>query len=575
MTTSVRVTSRSPWRHTVRKTARMTTLCQEAPVLPTVTDVLELAVVQRGRPQVLAAARALDRPGRWVHAIEQADVTRLLHGGELVLSTGIALPEEPTLLAAYIADLATTGVSGLAVELGRRYQALPDALVAAAESHGVPLIAFRREVPFVEITETVHAMIIDAQLDELRRSERVHETFTELSVAGAPLEEIVRQAALLAGRPVILEDVSHRVLACSPAGADPQRLLAGFEHQARAVSGLRRTFSVEAAVWLVPAVGAGGEDWGRVIAVWDPAEAGPPTAADHVLIERAASTLALGRLLTRQQESLERQAHRTLISAIVESAHADPEEAAARARALGVPVSGRQLIAAVVRIRDAGPGISAHTRVAEVTEAVADACRDGRLPALVGALDDTGAGALLSLPPRADPDAALTALAGRLRQRLRLRFPVASEPFVLGVGSATESLREVRRSFAEARQVGDVAIRHPRPRAFYRLPDMRLRGLLHLLRDDTRVQMFAERELGPLLAADEAQGSQLLACLAAYLEEGGNKAAAAQRAHLARPTFYQRLEQIERVLGVDLDSAESRTSLHVALLAQGASGTGR
>ena len=46
------------------------------------------------------------------------------------------------------------------------------------------------------------------------------------------------------------------------------------------------------------------------------------------------------------------------------------------------------------------------------------------------------------------------------------------------------------------------------------------------------------------------------------------KAGAAQRAHLARPTFYQRLRQIERILGVDLDSAESRTSLHVALLAQ-------
>jgi purine catabolism regulator len=126
----------------------------------------------------------------------------------------------------------------------------------------------------------------------------------------------------------------------------------------------------------------------------------------------------------------------------------------------------------------------------------------------------------------------------------------------------------VRRSFLEARQVGDVAIRNPGMRAFYRLPDMRLRGLLHLLRDDTRLQTFAERELGPLLAADEAQGSQLLSCLAAYLEEGGNKAAAAQRAHLARPTFYQRLDQIGRILGVDLSSAESRTSLHVALLAQ-------
>ena len=66
---------------------------------------------------------------------------------------------------------------------------------------------------FIEITEAVHARIIDAQLDELRVSERLHEMFTELSVAGASAEEIVRQAAALAGRPVILADLSHRVLA--------------------------------------------------------------------------------------------------------------------------------------------------------------------------------------------------------------------------------------------------------------------------------------------------------------------------------------------------------------------------
>ena len=136
-----------------------------------------------------------------------------------MLSTGIALPDDPGLLAAYVAELSGAGVSGLAVELGRRYERLPDALVGAAGAHGLPLIAFRREVPFVEITETVHAMIIDAQLAELRASERVHETFTDLSVAGAPPEEIVRQAALLAGCTVILEDLSHRVLACAPAGA--------------------------------------------------------------------------------------------------------------------------------------------------------------------------------------------------------------------------------------------------------------------------------------------------------------------------------------------------------------------
>jgi purine catabolism regulator len=55
--------------------------------------------------------------------------------------------------------------------------------------------------------------------------------------------------------------------------------------------------------------------------------------------------------------------------------------------------------------------------------------------------------------------------------------------------------------------------------------------------------------------------------LGIYLDQGRNKSAAADAAHLSRPSFYERLHRIERVLGVDLDSVESCLSLHVALLA--------
>ena len=555
-------------------------------MLPTLNDLLGLDVIRRGSPQVVAGSDGLGARVRWVHVLELADAAHLLQGGELVLTTGVALPAEPSLLARYAADLASvggTGVSALAVELGRRYVgALPSALVRAAADSGLTLIAFEREVPFVEITEAVHARIIDAQLEELRASERLHEVFTELSVAGASPDEIVRQAAILAGRPVILADLSHRVLACEPGSADPARLLAGFARRSRALStsGRRasgRTAYDEASGWLFTPVGARDEDWGRVILVCGE----PPGGTDTVLIERAATTLALGRLLTRHQESLDRQAHRTLISGIISQAHADPAEAAVRSRALGVPVDGRRLIAMVLRLRDpSGPGVlgvSAHARVLDVADAAAAACRAERIPSLVGTLDDARAGAMLSLSPRADPDRVLHALTARITERAG----DSRDSLVIGVGAAAGSIRDVRRSFLEASQVADVAAERPdgwgadggsdRP-PFYRLADLRLRGLLHLLRDDPRVQTFVERELGPLLSAEP--DSSLLDVLAAYLAAGGNKAAAAKNAHLARPTFYQRLRRIERILGADLGSAESRTSLHVALLALEAARTG-
>jgi purine catabolism regulator len=137
----------------------------------------------------------------------------------------------------------------------------------------------------------------------------------------------------------------------------------------------------------------------------------------------------------------------------------------------------------------------------------------------------------------------------------------------MAAGSVVESIRDVRRSFLEAEQVADVAARGGGDRLFYRLPDLRLRGLLHLLRDDARLQTFVERELGPLLEHDAQRAGDLTRILSLYLETGRNKAVAAQQAHLSRPAFYERLRRIEKVLDTDLDDVESCASLHVALLA--------
>src|SRR5579859_5790536 len=176
-------------------------------MLPTVADVLALDVVRRGSPKVLTAADRLDAPVRWVHVIELAQASHLLRGGELVLSTGIALPPDPAGLAEYVAGLAAAGVSAVAVELGSRYvRELPAALVDAAGSHRLPLIVLQRETEFIAVTEAVHTQILDARVAELRAAERLHQVFTDLATAGASAQEVVDQASALANAPVVLAD---------------------------------------------------------------------------------------------------------------------------------------------------------------------------------------------------------------------------------------------------------------------------------------------------------------------------------------------------------------------------------
>ncbi|MEV6974228.1 PucR family transcriptional regulator [Kitasatospora sp. NPDC093806] len=543
-------------------------------MLPTVARVLDLEVMRRGLPQVIAGAAHLERPVRWVHVSELPDVAGMLQGGELVLTTGIALPEDREGLARYVRELAEVGVAGLVIEYGRRYfDTLPRALVHAAEQRGLPLIALRRELRFVAVTEAVHALVVNAQLEQLRTSEAIHQVFNELVVEGAEPAEVVRQVARLAGAPVVLENLAHQVLTHDPAGRPEHELLEDWERRSRGVRPPGRTGHDPRSGWLVTTVGARGQDWGRLVLVQEPGP--PPEGGPHpftMLLERGASALALNRLVVRDRESLERQTHRTLLAGILTHA-LTVSEVALRAQALGVPLEGRRLVGVVLRQRR-GPipaALEAQARLRDFTELAASAVRACRLSALVGALDDEGVGVLIALGPQQEEHAALDAFAAALRRLTAEAARDAAAPSpVVAVGSSVGSVRDARRTLLEATQVADAALHDApggRAASYYRLPDVRLRGLLHLLRDDTRLQTYVERELGPLLAYDAEHNAQLVQMLRIYLEQGRNKSAAADAAHLSRPSFYDRLHKVERILGVDLDQVESCLSLHVALLA--------
>src|SRR6476620_436348 len=105
-------------------------------MLPTVGSILDLPVLREAAPLLLGGAGALDNPVRWVHVSELLDISGLLSGGELVLTTGLELEKEPGLTASFIRSLEKAAASGLIVELvgdrKRSMEALRGAALAAA-----------------------------------------------------------------------------------------------------------------------------------------------------------------------------------------------------------------------------------------------------------------------------------------------------------------------------------------------------------------------------------------------------------------------------------------------------------
>ena len=78
--------------------------------------------------QLLAGEDGLDAPVRWVHISELVDPTPFLSGGELLLTTGMAL-DSAKAQREYINRLADHGLAGLGYGTGFAHQKVPKAAV--------------------------------------------------------------------------------------------------------------------------------------------------------------------------------------------------------------------------------------------------------------------------------------------------------------------------------------------------------------------------------------------------------------------------------------------------------------
>ncbi|GHA75094.1 hypothetical protein GCM10010330_30320 [Streptomyces tendae] len=518
---------------------------------PTVADVLALPVLAGGEPRVVTGEEHLDRPVRWVHVTELTDPASFLKGGELVLTTGMPLPDDPAGVRRYVDELAAVGAAALVIELVRRYHRPPEALVRACRARGLPLVTLARDVNFLEVTQVVHTLIVGHQADAIRRTQRVHEAFTALTLRGAGPEEVLRAAAEMSGRTVVLENLVHLALVCEPPGAPVRDALADWERRSRTTPATDRAGVSGPEGWLTAPVEYRGERWGRVVMLPGALAGRTFGPQDATVLERTAMALTIARLT--HATPWERTAHRNALRDLVERRHRSPADARARVSALGLPTEHARFVSVLADLPP-GPDTGAvETRLCE--ELTATGAR-----ALVGLLSSTRLGVLLALRPSRPWREAVEQVS---------RTALAAVPgATVSAGAPAEDLADAARSFREAARVAE-ATEPGRPlpagRSFHERSDIGLRRLLYALRDDLRVQEYAERRLGPLLDHDARHGTDLVATLRGYLEAAGNKTVAARSAGLSRETVYQRLRTIERLLGSDLESGEQRTELHVAL----------
>ena len=421
---------------------------------------------------------------------------------------------------------------------------------------------------------------IQRQHQLLQQTAAIHDELTRLALEGKGLHEITASLSRLTGRPVVVEDVGHRLLAAAPADSytppaggrnGPVGVAATASHLAVAVHSLKSTlrprlFNPLAEIgnhgpWLAAPIAAGG----RVLGYISLLRAAGDTAFFSRVLEQAASVYALDILKAQAVAEAEVKILDDLVASLLRGDFTDEAVMLRRLRHLGIDSETPHRVA-VVEVAGLGKLLDefqgSATRLEEHKQRLAARARQvagSVAPGSTVALQGDQVALLLRVGPGSDGRRELTAVWEQLGQ-------AAGAGIRAGAGPLCARPGEYPDSYNRARQALEILRGFSRSEGMLLHEDLGPYATLFHPAGRTELLAWTRRLLGPLLDYDARKGGELLRTLETYLRADCNLAATAQAAALHPSGLKYRLARIEDLLGRDLGRGEVRFELHLALL---------
>jgi PucR family transcriptional regulator, purine catabolism regulatory protein len=495
----------------------------------TVADLLE-------KPQLgmrlLTSGATVDRPLSWVHVSELSDPAAFLEGGELLLTTGLALRDEQP-ASPYVRRLVGAGVAALGFGTGLGHDAVLPELVQAAEDAVLPLLEVPRGTPFIAISRAVSAALAADEYAAVARTATVQQELTRAALARGGTASLMERLARSIGGWALLLDPVGTALDAAPAGA---------ARRARALQG----------------------ELDRLRGMRAPASAALSGPEETVLIQSiGTSTRTRGFLVVGRPGTLP-PAERHVVNAAAllltlrmeQSRGLDSAMAALRAALLRLLLAGEDRTVATV-VDELGQQLPAEPLLvlavlgsseqrAAAVDVAADAGVHTRAPMFSAELDDT----LLLLTSAATP---LAAQLGVLPARVHGAAVGSSRP--VRWSELADGVRQARQAAEHARARSDAVVS---------FEDLAAPGLSAVL-DPAATQAFADSLLAPLVAADRAGPGDLVHSLRVWLAHHGQWEPASAQLGIHRHTLRKRVQRAGEMLGRDLDEPGARAELWIAL----------
>jgi len=481
------------------------------------------------RLRLRTGSELLGRKVTRIYGTELPDPGRYLSAGELVLS-GLLWWRRPGDAEPFVAAIARAGAAALAAS-GADSDGIPEDLVEACTRHKIPLLEVPAELSFSVITEQV-VLALAAGSEGARK--RLLTTATD----DASLHTLLDHAANELDAACWVLSATGRVVAGSQERPPPVDALV-----TRFVAAYPRPTGADGYT-LLPVGGRHAVPW--MLAVRAELSAGAAEIAEEL-----AGLIGLARSRDEQVRRVGDRVAEPLIRLLDSGPATGPELAGAFA-ASGLPaeVSLRVVLART-------PGADAGRDL--LGELFAD--HPGQV--FVGAI---GEDVYALVEAREDWPADWTTSALATLSTVEPLLGVSR--VLLGIGGPA-TVSGLRGASEEARHAVVAAANRPERVAVVAGEEIGMHRLLLAGAPDELRSALRRRVLGPLLAYDAEQNSDLVRSVRVFLECSGSPARAAKVLHVHVNTLRYRIGRANELLGVDLTNFTEQVEVYLALLAEG------
>lgn len=411
----------------------------------------------------------------------------------------------------------------------------------------------------------------------LERVTTIHSRLSRMVLNGDGIDALVVTLSHLLSRPVVVQDRFFKLLAASE-GAEDDLAVADVFEDPKVADRVKKVIQEHRPAQF-PSFPELGMQRARVMA---PIVVGiemvgylsilenerPIEDMDFTTAEHAATVLALEVMKERTAFEVENRLKGNFTEDLLSGNYPDERSMTARARHLGYNLAQHYHLLLVepdepqpihARRRGEADGSRLRSDVEEIVLGFVQKSAPGSI------VSPKGQGVVVLVPEAFTGSApgAIEALAQNLHSRVVQVLPEV--PISIGAGRLCKSIPDFKESFQEARRSLDIVRRCHKKNQVTFFHSLGVYRLFSLIEDRDELMKLADQTLGPLLEYDRQHTTTLVRTLGYYLESGRNLETSARAMFIHVNTLKYRLKRIQEIARLDMNDAESRFNVHLAV----------